>query len=79
MAQKQFEKSMQKDGFHPLHANLFVRYCTTSVRSIPESDFCSIIIFPTSQLILDKSMLFYSNIMLHQVCPDCNKNVQEAV
>ncbi len=30
MAQKQFEKSMQKDGFHHLHANLFVRYCTTS-------------------------------------------------
>lgn len=28
-AQKEFERELHKDGFHRLHANLYVRYCTT--------------------------------------------------
>jgi CRISPR/Cas system-associated protein endoribonuclease Cas2 len=29
-AQKLFDRDMQKDGFHHLHSNLYVRYCSTS-------------------------------------------------
>ncbi|MBQ6760267.1 MAG: CRISPR-associated endonuclease Cas2 [Prevotella sp.] len=29
-SQKRFERALQKDGFHHLHSNLYVRYCTTS-------------------------------------------------
>ena len=29
-AQKDFERALAKDGFHHLHQNLHVRYCTTS-------------------------------------------------
>lgn len=28
-AQKEFERNMLKDGFHHLHPNLHVRYCST--------------------------------------------------
>lgn len=28
-AQKRFEREMKKDGFHHLHSNLYVRYCST--------------------------------------------------
>lgn len=28
-AQRNFEKAILKDGFHHLHSNLFVRYCST--------------------------------------------------
>lgn len=28
-AQKEFERNMLKDGFHHLHPNLYVRYCST--------------------------------------------------
>ena len=28
-AQKHFERNMLKDGFHHLHQNLYVRYCST--------------------------------------------------
>lgn len=29
-AQRLFDRDMQKDGFHHLHSNLYVRYCSTS-------------------------------------------------
>ena len=29
-AQKQFDRILQKDGFHHLHSNLYVRYCSTA-------------------------------------------------
>ena len=29
-AQKEFDRSLLKDGFRHLHSNLYVRYCTTS-------------------------------------------------
>lgn len=29
-AQKLFDRNIQKDGFHHLHSNLYVRYCSTS-------------------------------------------------
>ncbi len=29
-AQKRFEKTIMKDGFHHLHSNLYIRYCSTS-------------------------------------------------
>lgn len=28
-AQKSFDKAIKKDGFHHLHSNLYVRYCST--------------------------------------------------
>ena len=29
-AQKIFDRELQKDGFHHLHSNLYVRYCVTA-------------------------------------------------
>lgn len=29
-AQRVFDRALMKDGFHHLHSNLYVRYCTTS-------------------------------------------------
>ena len=60
MAQKSFERVLLKDGFYHLHANMYVRYCTTGSNAavhkervkkvIPEKN-CdiSIIIPPDSQ------------------------------
>lgn len=33
-AQNLFERAMKKDGFHHLHKNLYLRYCSTSSNAI---------------------------------------------
>lgn len=59
-AKKIFDTAMAKDGFHHLHANLYLRYCTTAsnaamhkerVKRIIPCDCCdiSIIMIPDSQ------------------------------
>ncbi len=59
-AQKKFESAVKKDGFHHLHANLYIRYCTTGsnamihkkrVKKLIPVNCCdvSIIMIPDSQ------------------------------
>lgn len=56
-AQKDFDRALLKDGFHHLHQNLYVRYCTTSsnanihkdrVKKLIPRESCDISIIMTS-------------------------------
>lgn len=56
-AQKCFERKLQRDGFHHLHSNLYVRYCFTAanaaihkerVKEIIPRDCCDISIILSS-------------------------------
>ncbi len=57
-AQKKFEKALLKDGFHHLHSNLFLRYCSTSSNANVHKERIKMII---PQHLCDISIIFSSD------------------
>lgn len=57
-AQKDFEKALLKDGFHHLHSNLFLRYCSSRANAIVHKERIKMII---PQHLCDISIIFSSD------------------